>query len=630
MTTFPQDKRISFDKGINIIFGPNRSGKTTIVNSIRYGVFGMSLCHIPEGVEIQYFSSRVNGALRKSLDISIVYDIQSVTTTVQRVIFSSGSPTIEANTALPLGMNLAKPPKYFQKEKDYDNFLSEQIGINSENLSRITDLLFAEEGGRQTFLWTKNLERFVLDLLTSSDSSFKLRKADEDLRNAKDQSKSLEETKRQVLSQINDKQIEQKLIKNDLERLEKSDIGKLIEEHDKLVIALQDYRNKIAKNTSTLEQKVNDKLALMRQIEAISNKNHEIEVAKNRLKEDAINAFLNSGDPDEYHLARCIYNDKKCPMCYTDMAKQIDGRLQSQKCPLCGEGQIPGDKKTIDEVEIRIKQIERTQQELAKKEMSLKEEMDNLEKEIHIINENLQVSRNIEHDTIEKINVSNASGEQLLRKQIMVRKLDEIESAIQESLAKEEHLGRDIENEKQSIDILEKVFSDTIQACKTESNNLLLEVKQRFQSFVNLATNGEISATLSQQLVPTLDGRSAFHPFVIATSEKILMDYAFRIALLSTIAEKDNKVATLMLETPDEGIDEAFVPYFAKALAKYSANLSLVITTFNSTMVEVLLEENDSMPKIARKLINLLPTEGTLTQKKHYEPKLVKYFSENQ
>ena len=60
MTTFRNDKKASFEKGLNVIFGPNHSGKTTIVNAIRYGIFGLSLCHIPEGVEIKYFSSRIN------------------------------------------------------------------------------------------------------------------------------------------------------------------------------------------------------------------------------------------------------------------------------------------------------------------------------------------------------------------------------------------------------------------------------------------------------------------------------------------------------------------------------------------------------------------------------------------
>ena len=98
MTTFPQDLRISFDEGINVIFGGNHSGKTTIVNSIKYGIFGLSWNQAVEGVEKRYFSQRIKEINKKSLEISAVYNLGSKTTTVNRTVFSSGTAEIETFT----------------------------------------------------------------------------------------------------------------------------------------------------------------------------------------------------------------------------------------------------------------------------------------------------------------------------------------------------------------------------------------------------------------------------------------------------------------------------------------------------------------------------------------------------
>ena len=620
-------RELVFDKGINVIFGPNHSGKTTIVNSIRYGLFGLSLCHIPEGVEIKYFSSRINEKQRKSLDISVVYAIKSMTTTVQRIVYSSGSPTIEA-FSLDSNTSLGPSKEAFDHEKEYGNYLTSMIGINPNNLPLISDLLFSDES-RQTFLWSDNIDKFVLDLLTSKENSERLMTAEQNLKAAREQAKRLEDTKKRLLIESSEKQVLAESLGEELVSLQQSDEGKLIEEHDRLLLDVQDYRSKIANGTDSLEKLVNQKLSLIRQLEANDKKIEFLVQTKNRFKEDAIKAFLNSGDPDQYNLARCIYHDKKCPMCYSDQSYNISSRLDEQKCPLCGEGQLPADATKIDDIQSKIAEVELQLKQMADEKETLDKNIDDAENQIQQLAEKIRTYRNLETSTLQRINQLNSVEEQSLKKQLLDRQLASIESAIEDNLKKLGQTQSEIESGSSKVEGLEALYEQALQVCQKEIGNALTDLRLKFANFMSTATNGEVNATLSQNLVPLLEGRPVYNPFIASQSERMLMDYAFRIALLSTCAEKNNLTPSIILETPDEVIDESFIAPLANAIASFASNLSIIVTTFNSEMVDCLLKNYDIKGKDGRRLTNLLPTEGSLTQKKHYQPKLLKYSSEN-
>ena len=88
-----------------------------------------------------------------------------------------------------------------------------------------------------------------------------------------------------------------------LEKIEHSETGKSIEEHNELVADLQKYRGSIAQTTNSLQQALRTKLALMRQIEVNAQKLEELKLKKEGFQADALKIFLtNSTDPDKYHL----------------------------------------------------------------------------------------------------------------------------------------------------------------------------------------------------------------------------------------------------------------------------------------------------------------------------------------
>ena len=403
MTTFPYDKKATFQSGINVIFGPNHSGKTTLVNSIRYGLFGMSFCRIPDGVQIKYFSDRINEKEKKSLTLSTSYFIESQNVTVNRTIFASGNPKIEASMTKNVGKELAVQTKTAQLETDYDNYLKNKIAMSPENLPYISDLMFADEN-RQTFLWLNGIEKFVLDMLTSRESTEKLNFAKESVERERAELRKLEENKKRIIADNNQKQLAFQSIKRELEKIECSDVGKSIAEYSTLMIDFQTCRNKIAETNNLLGEILRKKSSFLKQLEVNTHKFDTSKRQKEKLQAEALKVFLtNPSTPEQYHLRHLIYNDKKCPMCYSVLSSKISGRLDSQLCPLCGEGVLPGNIEELDQIQIQIKSIDEEQSTITQDRGKFNHELDEIEKNIEEINKLIEGYKEFEKEIGDKL-----------------------------------------------------------------------------------------------------------------------------------------------------------------------------------------------------------------------------------
>ena len=126
------------------------------------------------------------------------------------------------------------------------------------------------------------------------------------------------------------------------------------------------------------------------------------------------------------------------------------------------------------------------------------------------------------------------------------------------------------------------------------------------------------------------NGNRVFNPALISQSEEIMMDYAFRIAVLSTCAENSDVVPSIVLEAPDEIVDLSYLQSLAKAINETSTNLSIVITTLSPDFLGYLVKNYDIKGKDKARLTSLLSPEGTLNQRKYFSSKISKYFSENE
>jgi DNA repair exonuclease SbcCD ATPase subunit len=96
MITFPHDLHLRPLQGVNVIFGGNFSGKTTIINAIRYGLLGLTLNRESEQVSARYFASRIKESERSSLDINATCLLGQYHLYINRRLFASGSSEIDA------------------------------------------------------------------------------------------------------------------------------------------------------------------------------------------------------------------------------------------------------------------------------------------------------------------------------------------------------------------------------------------------------------------------------------------------------------------------------------------------------------------------------------------------------
>ena len=158
---------------------------------------------------------------------------------------------------------------------------------------------------------------------------------------------------------------------------------------------------------------------------------------------------------------------------------------------------------------------------------------------------------------------------------------------------------------------------------RSRSREIFNMVSARFADFVKLATNGEIDASLADDMVSSLQGRKIYSADDASQFERTILDVGFRLALISTIAEQGGYVPFLILETPDETADESYIEHFAEALRKFSSHISLLITSSNTEFMKTLMKDSAESDRKNR-LIDL-SERGTDTQKSYYSPLITQW-----
>ncbi|MGD0405619.1 MAG: AAA family ATPase [Candidatus Bathyarchaeia archaeon] len=625
MTTFPNDLRISFEKGINVVFGGNHSGKTTLVNSIKYGIFGLSWSTAPESVEKRYFSYRIKEISRKSLDINLIYNLKYLTSTVNRTIFSSGTAEIKSITGL--NESPLSSAEILNHEKDYYEDLRENMGlINSEQLKFIPTLIFADEN-RQLVLWTKNLESVVLGLLTSKESIEQVQFVESQLNKAIKDLGKLKQDKDQILKRNLEKIKFSDYLKESVEAKERDGKDTYEKEYKKLVVDLDDCKVKCSRLKDELQNELIIRSQLQENLSNNQKKLLEIKSLKDQFNEQLLKGFLNPKDPKETHFGRIFYYEKKCPFCSADLSSEINNRVENKKCPICGIGYLINQTIDMDDIDRKLTDLDNETIKTLSTNNDIQEKIIELNKKIEELSQISKEEEDRQRNLIQKISGFKAIEENLQKKQVMTKELDEVLQDIDKSkmyLAKIEDEVKKVNEEIEKINMLQNKMKDAI---KLENNLSLSKIREIFSSFIGVATNGELSGQLTDNFIPSLNGRLIFYPEQISQFERGLMDCAFRIAVLSVFAKRTGTIPSLVLETPDEVTDEAYIPYLAEAIQKFSSNMSIIITTVNSEMMKQLLKDYDSEER-KKRLINLV-SQGTLTQRKFYELPLKEYIGDN-
>src|SRR5438132_2427801 len=131
LTTFPMNLQMHPLPGINVIFGGNYSGKTTIVNSVKFGLFGLTLHRDEEETSARYFGSRIRESERKSMDITSTFSLNRLVVTVKRKLFASGPQSIDVQIVDPDAAPGGGIVESHNTSRDYLASFTRMMGLDS-------------------------------------------------------------------------------------------------------------------------------------------------------------------------------------------------------------------------------------------------------------------------------------------------------------------------------------------------------------------------------------------------------------------------------------------------------------------------------------------------------------------
>ena len=336
LTTFPGGLEIRPLPGVTVIFGGNYSGKTTIVNAIKFGLFGLTLNRTDEELSARYFSSRIRERERKSLDIITSFKINRLLVTVKRTLFSSGPQQLDVQVLDEKATPGGAVVNSFSKVGAYLGFLAEAMGLESlQEVEFVLNLLMADED-RHAILWHKDCERISVKLLLPEEEYAQLKWLDQELEKKKSESTRVSKSVQALAQKLDREQaiahfLESASKEMTLASLEEKalEYERLLSERDQTVRRVHDLQETL---TTTLDVK-SKSLAELSDFQ-LKKRNLEEQIDRTRLQK--LKTIMHSDDPEGVHIVKHLVHEKRCPFCEADLSSSIDDRVKERLCIFCG------------------------------------------------------------------------------------------------------------------------------------------------------------------------------------------------------------------------------------------------------------------------------------------------------
>jgi hypothetical protein len=618
LTTFPANLELRPLRGITVIFGGNYSGKTTFVNSVKFGIFGLTLNREEEETSARYFGSRIKESERKSMDITTTMALGRLIVTVKRKLFTSGPQAVDVQVFDPNASPAGGIVESHNTSREYISSLTQMVGLEGrDEVEFLLSLLIADED-RRPVIWRKDCGKISLKLLIPAESYSRLRWLDQELRRKKSElSKTISAS--QGVAQRLDRQIGiRQFFEAESGRLHSGQSPDTLEKFRELEVQHQE----IAQRLQNLQQKNRDALTSKSNgLDALAKMQGEKQTRIARiddLKTEKYRAIMRSTDPEDIHVTKHLIHMKRCPYCDSDLAPEIERREAQHLCFLCGNEIHAPNARGIPEINALI----------ASEEVELKNVQSETEKitsEIKSVDTELV---KLDQETIEIISAEKTLSDQISRMrevaqlQQRIVLVDENLISIREKVTTDtseyERLEKTVSALKTELEEIESLRLKGEEVARTRSREIFTKVSNKFSEFAKVATNGELDARLGPDMIPSIQGRKIYSVDDASQFERMILDVGFRIALLSTIGEQSGFAPFLIIETPDETCDESYIKHLAEALGQFSSNISLLVTSSNTEFMRVLLGNCPSSER-SRKLVDLSVT-GTDTQKSYYSP----------
>lgn len=639
---YPSGIDASIFQGVNAIVGGTGLGKTTLVNSILFGLFGelgRSSSRNIRKVDLKYFKGRLTD--RKDDSEPRPNPLVQV-----EAIISGKSVAITRN------LNTGKVLKFTVEGKEtkvtnLDEQLAKLFGKTdfvNEILRVIDHLLYVSEN-RYLLAWDNLLQSEVMALLFSDNTIFekmhvlweRAQSADSEFRNLRHQAGRLEAALKELQahsqkftkSQIAEKRFELESARKQLE----SERGALQGRLDEASRRLDTTR----RENSKLEREY---LTYAHRIAAEENDGEEL------LFQDVIK----SGNQRAiYWMIRSFVaapENKSCPCCGIKRGQHLPTELRirtraakDNDCPIClspvgKSAKSPAPQNAADTLMLKqAGELRKVLQQGILAEERSHTYLTSTRREIATIQDRLMKARDAEW----QFNIDHpAQGESEYSGRISAVK------ALRDSQEKAE----------KQRDILLSQFTKLRGEASKTFLALEKEIGERFAHYAKLFLDEECQVHFDaegqfarRQGIPLPAPHSAFFPVIdgiprpspeaLSEAQRLFIDLAFRMALIDVWNKKTGGKVTLIIETPEGTVDVAYMVRVAEMLRDFAKKGHTLLITTNLNNDDFLPELFTEVAKDSRdkRIINLLelgcpkPIQRSPQAQKKYDHILKKTFA---
>lgn len=580
---------IDLSDKLNIIFGTNGLGKTTLLNIIRYSIIGpykgreqvrnykdQQKSRRPM-FDRDYFKNRMEFPLNVA-EVEVEFSIANDTFVTKHSLYSHRLISFSVN---------GKKEDEREKELDYERYEKKYFSsINDEQLSEslinkyhnalikssgfpdinsfilmLTEIMFFSEA-RNFVFWDENLSKLVLSKFMPREKYFEY-----------------SETQKLIKkydSQARLKSYKMSMVKEFLgEDLNKSgDEVYSLKDLEDMEFKVKTINTKIDEYRELLNKRSQQRLQNRIEIDRVRAELADLE------KKWYKNIFPNTYQ-DFYDKFTPVLSSGVCPFCGTE---HIDFHIDILECFFCKSRININTNTNLTEIEIKQKNLQIKKGKLDSRYEELTQEIEDIDRMIKDGESELFETTKEKLKIKSKIN--NESNENLEKYNQLNREKELFLNKLEETKKKENQLANDIDQSIKSVFInFSKIFYKYAYSFLGNDSNIRLELvgsgdNTLFKFFLNNSAR-ESEESLSE-------------------SQRIFIDMAFRLSTL----EFFHKDTFFISETPDSTLDYLFEENAVDTFNSYlqSGNtLFLSANARNSSLVTSLIKKNSSI-----RIINLL------------------------
>lgn len=633
---YPKGIQWQIQPGMNAIVGGTGLGKTTLINTMLFGLFGeigrSSKRNTPK-IDRDYFIDRLNAV--KNQDESserpiadVVAEFGKNTVCIQRDLLSGRILKCQIN-------------KENKKPSDYEHIIASQLGLSdfASELLLIVDHLSYVSEERYLLTWDNQIQNEVLSLLfTDQQKAHDLNKywdeaqsADSEYRNIRHQAYRLEKELESIApGHASDTKIslESKLAELSAAR-DRTESGRRL---------VAERYQKEKDHLTSLEIKINEFQWKYNEIAK------DIDIGWSQDLDDILTEHVFTSPTQESvygSIKKLVKNshESHCPCCGNIpkhdvmQLKNMQLLVKSNHCPICESALIASksysnignslsDKARQSETEIRtisleIKKYVTEHEQTRSRIQAINEELSRIETE-------LEKARDAEV----KFLLANPPtiSDNVSARRLMIKTLQ-----------------ADADSAMQRRDRQLKLFMSAQESFNKILIGINKEIADRFSHYagrfldekcvVEFDPNGEFGKRRGPQLnaphsafYPVIGGELRTSPESLSDAQRLFVDLAFRMAILTTWSNRSKKTITLIVETPEGSVDIAYMVRVAEMLRQFAKEGNTVVITTNLNNDEFLPALFAETPKGQRenRIYNLLKFGKPKKVQKEYLPKFKK------